>query len=59
MNPVQTWLNDNTKSPLIAATEGLCGLGKVQTTAALTVCPDQSATLTAARRVILPNIQGY
>lgn len=59
MNPEQTWLNDNTKSPLIAATEGLCGLGKAQTTAALTVCPDQLATLTAAGTIILPNTQEY
>lgn len=53
MNPVLTWLNDNTKSPLVAATKGFCGLGKAQTTAALTACPDQLATLTVARKVIL------
>lgn len=55
MNPVLTWLNDNTEPPLTAATKGLCGLGKAQTTAALTVCPDRLAMLTVARRVILPN----
>lgn len=59
MNPVLTWLNDNTEPPLIAATKGLRGLGKPQTTAALTVCPDQLAMLTVARRVILSNTQGY
>lgn len=32
--------------------------GKAQTTAALTVCPDQLAMLTVARREILPNTHG-